>query len=355
VIALSRPSIGDEEVDAVTRVLRSGMLAQGPEVAAFEAEFAAFVAGDTGATVHAIAAANGTMALQLALLALGVVAGDEVIVPSFTFIASANAIRSIGATPVFVDVLPDTFTVDPDAVAAAIGPRTVAIMPVHLYGHPAGMDALMPLAESHGLAVVEDAAQAHGAGLHGRPAGSFGVGCFSFYPTKNMTTGEGGMVTTTDAALADRMRLVRNHGMRERYQFEEFGTNLRMTDIAAAIGRVQLRRLGEWNLERRSNAAWLDAHLRGVQTPVVRPGAVHVYHQYTVRSPERDRLIERLGRHGVGFGVYYPTPVHRSAPYANGNVHLPVTEALAREVISLPVRPGLSEADLETIATGVNG
>jgi perosamine synthetase len=350
VIALSRPALGDEEVAAVTRVLRSGMLAQGPEVAAFEAEFAAHV----GAGVHAIAVANGTMALQLALMALGVGPGDEVIVPSFTFIATANAVRGLGAVPVFADVEPDTYTMDAAAASAVVTPRTVAIMPVHLYGQLADMPALAALAERHGLALVEDAAQAHGASLQGRRAGSFAVGCFSFYPTKNMTTGEGGMVTTTDAALAERMRLLRNHGMRGRYDYEVFGTNLRMTDIAAAIGRVQLGRLDAWNAARQRNAAWLDAHLRGVATPVVREGAVHVYHQYTVRTPERDALTERLRAHDVGFGVYYPVPVHRTAPYC-AETSLPVTERLAGEVLSLPVRPDLSGEELARIAEAVNG
>ena len=352
-IALSRPDIGEDEIAAVSRVMRSGMLAQGPEVEAFEEEFAAFTAGSGGLDVHAVAVANGTMALQLALTALGIRAGDEVIVPSFTFIASANAVRGIGAVPVFADVDLDTFTMDPASAGAVVGPRTAAIMPVHLYGQPADMAALGALASRHGLAVIEDAAQAHGASLDGRGAGTFGTGCFSFYPTKNMTTGEGGMVTTTDAALADRMRLVRNHGMRGRYEYEVFGTNLRMTDIGAAIGRVQLRRLSAWNQARRHNAAWLDAHLHGVVTPAVRHGAVHVYHQYTVRSGDRDALIERLRAHEVGFGVYYPVPVHRTAPYC-AEVSLPVTERLVREVVSLPVRPGLTADELDRIATAVN-
>lgn len=353
-IALSRPEIGDEEIAAVTRVLRTGMLAQGPEVAAFETEFAEFTAAGTTAEVHAVAAANGTMALQLALMGCGIGPGDEVVLPSFTFIASANAVRSVGATPVFVDVESDTFTIDPNSAAAAISSRTVAIMPVHLYGQPADMAAITDLGRRHGLAVIEDAAQAHGASLNGHRVGTFGIGCFSFYPTKNMTTGEGGMVTTGDAELAQRMRLIRNHGMRARYEFQRFGTNMRMTDIAAAIGRVQLRHLDAWNGARQRNAAWLDTHLSGVRTPAVRTGTTHVYHQYTVRTQGRDRLVERLEEHGVGFGVYYPTPVHRSAPY-HAEQFLPVTDQLCREVISLPVRPGLTPEDLALIVKAVNG
>jgi len=352
-IPLSRPLIGEEEKRAVCAVLDSGMLAQGPEVAAFENEFAAWLDAGGNAGLHAVAVANGTVALQLALMALGIGAGDEVILPSFTFIATANAVHACGAVPVFADIESDVFTLDPRAVAAAITPRTAAIMPVHIYGHPADMDAINALAERHSLAVIEDAAQAHGASLHGRRAGTMGTAaCFSFYPTKNMTTGEGGMVTTRDAALADRMRIIRNHGMRARYQYEGYGLNLRMTDIEAAIGRVQLRRLDGWNARRRANAAWLDANLRGVVVPAVRDGVEHVYHQYTVMSDDRDSLVARLEEAGVGHGVYYPTPVHRTPQYAV-EADLPVTDAVTGRVLSLPVRPDLSAEDLTAIAAAV--
>lgn len=350
-IALSRPIIGEAEQAAVARVLASGHLAQGPEVERFEAEFATFTSNG-GNAVHAVATSNGTTALQMALLAVGVGPGDEVVIPSFTFLATANAVRATGASPVFVDVDPHTFTIDTACFAAALTPRTVAVIPVHLYGHPADMYSLMPLAQRHGLAVIEDAAQAHGASVHGRRVGTYGLGCFSFYATKNMTTGEGGMVTTTDAALADRMRLIRNHGMRTRYEFETFGLNLRMTDIAAAIGRVQLTQLDGWNERRRRNAAWFDAHLSGVTTPLVREGVLHVYHQYTVLSDDRAGLIERLQRSGIGHGVYYSTPAHRTAPYAV-DVELPVSDRLAQQVLSLPVRPDLVEDELQAIAAAV--
>ena len=338
-------------MEAVCRVLRSGQLAQGPEVATFEDEFAAFLA-PAGQRVHAVAASSGTTALQMTLMALGIGPGDEVVVPAFTFIASANAVRMVGATPVFVDVEEDYFTIDPAAVEAAITPSTAAVMAVHLYGQPADLDALARIASRHGLALVEDAAQAHGASLDRRRVGTTGVGCFSFYPTKNMTTGEGGMASTTDPALAERMRLARNHGMSRQYVYEEFGGNLRMTDIAAAIGRVQLRRLDDWNAERRRNAAWLDEHLVGVLTPAVRPRAEHVYHQYTVRCADRGAMLERLSENEVGFGVYYPTPIHRTAPYAQ-QTDLPVTQRLCDEVVSLPVRPGLSGWELEAVAAAV--
>src|SRR5690349_3000452 len=250
----ARPVIGEAEIEAAVRVLRSGMVVQGPEVAAFEAEFGEVVGGR-----HCVAVNSGTSALQLSLMALGFGPGDEIIVPSFSFAASANAVRLVGATPVFADIEAASFNLDPDAVAAAITPRTVAIMPVHLYGHPAAMDRIMPIAEAHGLAVVEDAAQAHAAALHGTPVGAFGaVGCFSFYPTKNMHSLEGGMVTTADAELARTLRLLRNQGMEQRYQNEIVGANMRMTDVAAAIGRVQLTQLAGWTERRRANAAYLD-------------------------------------------------------------------------------------------------
>jgi dTDP-4-amino-4,6-dideoxygalactose transaminase len=344
--------IGDEEKRAVCAVLDSGNLAQGPEVAAFEAEFAAWLA-TAGQEVHAVAVSHGTVALQLALMALGIGRGDEVILPSFTFIATANAVHACGATPVFADIEPDTFTIDPGCVAAAVTPRTAAIMPVHLYGHPADMDAITGLAERHDLAVIEDAAQAHGAAIRGRRAGTLGTAaCFSFYPTKNMTTGEGGMVTTTDAQLADRMRVVRNHGMRARYQYEGFGLNLRMTDIEAAIGRVQLRRLDAWNAQRRANAAILDATLRGVTVPVVRDDVEHVYHQYSVLSDDRSALMARLEAARISCGVYYPVPVHRTPQYAV-EVRLPVTDDVSQRVLSLPVRPDLTRDELARIAEAV--
>jgi perosamine synthetase len=350
-IAPARPVIGDAEIDAAVRVLRSGNVAQGPEVAAFEAEFAALVAGR-----HCVAVNSGTSALLLALIGLRIGPGDEVIVPSFTFAATANAVRLAGATPVFADIDPDTFCLDPDATAAAIGPRTAAIMPVHLYGHPADMARIGGLAARYQLAVVEDAAQAHGARSYGIPAGAFGdAGCFSFYPTKNMHSLEGGMVVTADAQLARRVRLLRNQGMEQRYANEIVGYNLRLTDVAAAIGREQLRQLPAWNERRRANAAKLDAGLPDtVRTPHVAPGVTHVYHQYTVRVPagRRDALHEFLLERRIGSGVYYPVPVHR-LPSFNLDLDLGATQRAAAEVLSLPVHPSLSDADLDRITAAV--
>ncbi|MDQ5975754.1 MAG: perosamine synthetase [Actinomycetota bacterium] len=351
-IPAARPQIGADERAAVDRVLESGMLAQGPEVAAFEQEFSAQVVDGR----HAVAVNSGTSALHLSLLAAGIGPGDEVIVPSFTFAATANSVALTGATPVFVDIEPDHFCVDPDAVEAAIGPRTRAVMPVHLYGHPADMRRLRALCERHGLLLVEDAAQAHAASLDGVPVGAWGVaGSFSFYPTKNMTTGEGGLVTTGDEHVARTIRLLRNQGQERRYENEIVGLNNRMTDIHAAIGRVQLRRLPEWTSQRQDNAAFYDAHLSGVVTPPVAAGAVHVYHQYTIRvvGLDRDAFAEHLAERGVGTGVYYPIPNHRLPAFAR-DVDLPQTELAAVECLSLPVYPSLTADERERVVAAVN-
>ena len=355
-IPAARPVIGEEEIEAAVRVLRSGHVVQGPEVAAFEEEFSQLVAGR-----HCVAVNSGTSALHLTLLALGIGPGDEVIVPSFSFAATANAVRLAGAEPVFADIEPESFCLDPDAVRAAVGPRTAAVMPVHLYGHPAAMDRITPIAERHGLAVVEDACQAHGASLDGRPVGSFGAaGCFSFYPTKNMHALEGGMVTVADPGLARTLRLLRNQGMEARYENEIVGANMRMTDVAAAIGREQLKKLPAWIERRRANAALLDSRLTTVVTPPVAKGARHVYHQYTVRVPgDRDMARKKLAALGVGSAVYYPTPIHRLKPYLPGEGRgrdwdLPETERAAAEVLSLPVHPSLEDRDLDRIVAAVN-
>ena len=351
----AKPIIGDEEREAVDRVLRSGMVAQGPEVAAFESEFSAhLVQGRPTVAVN-----SGTAGLHLGLLAAGVGAGDEVIVPSFTFAATGNSVALTGATPVFADIEPETFTLDPAAVEAAITERTKGIMPVHLYGHPARMRDLQEIADRHGVALYEDAAQAHGASLDGKPVGTFGAfAMFSLYPTKNMTSGEGGMISAADEHVARRARLLRNQGMERQYENELVGFNARMTDIHAAIGRVQLTKVDAWTQQRRSNAAFLDTNLEHVVVPPVADGAVHVYHQYTIRvADDRDGFVRALKEeHQVGSGVYYPIPNHRLpslAQYAPG-LDLPETERAAREVVSLPVHPSLSQDDLERIVAAVN-
>lgn len=352
----AKPIIDELDIEAAVRVLRSGMVVQGPEVKAFEDEFTQ-VAGSE----HAVAVNSGTSALQLALMALGIGPGDEVIVPSFTFAASGNAIRLVGAEPVFVDIEPGSFCVDPAAVRGAIGPKTAGIMPVHLYGHPADMTAIMELAQAHSLAVVEDAAQAHGAAVDGSPVGGFGsAAAFSFYPTKNMHSLEGGMVTTNDAEVARTIRLLRNQGMEQRYANEIVGVNMRLTDVAAAIGRTQLSRLHGWTERRREIAARFDAEITSVVTPPVAEGARHVYHQYTVRvENDRDGFQKRLTEAGIGNAVYYPTPVHRLKPYLvdgapDPRFDLPATEKAAAEVVSIPVHPSLSDADVDRIVAAVN-
>ena len=351
-IPAARPQIGADERAAVDRVLESGMLAQGHEVAAFEQEFSAQAVDGR----HSVAVNSGTSALHLSLLAAGIGPGDEVIVPSFTFAATANSVALTGATPVFVDIEPSHFCLDSDAVEAAIGPRTRAVMPVHLYGHPADLRRLNEICERHGLLLFEDAAQAHAASLDGIPVGAWGVaGSFSFYPTKNMTTGEGGLVTTGDDHVARTIRLLRNQGQERRYENEIVGLNNRMTDIHASIGRVQLRRLPEWTRQRQDNAAFYDAHLTGVVTPPVADGAVHVYHQYTIRvvGLDRDAFADQLAERGVGTGVYYPIPNHRLPAFAR-EVDLPETERAAVECLSLPVYPSLTVDERERVVAAVN-
>ena len=362
-IPAARPLIGAEERAAVDAVLAGGMVVQGPQVAAFEEEFSARVVGGA----HCVAVNSGTSAQHLAALASGAGADREaeVIVPSFTFAATANSVAITGARPVFADIDPVTFTLDPASVEAAVTERTIAIEVVHLYGLPADMPRILDIARRHGLAVWEDCAQAHAAAIDDEPVGAFGAwGSFSFYPTKNMTSLEGGMVSTADAELARRVRLLRNQGMERQYANEVVGLNNRMTDVAAAVGRVQLTRLAGWTAARRANAAALDAGLAGapgVVTPHVPSGYTHVYHQYTIRlegasAAERDEVARVLREQWrIGTGVYYPIPNHRLpslAPYAPG-LDLPGTERAARECLSLPVHPSLSEADLERIVRAV--
>ena len=348
----AKPLIGEEERAAVDRVLRSGMLAQGPEVAAFEKEFVEHF----GLGRACVAVNSGTSGLHLGLLASGVGPGDEVIVPSFTFAATANSVALTGATPVFADIEPDSFCLDPTSVETSVTDRTVGIMPVHLYGHPADMTGLAEIAERHGLKLFEDAAQAHGASLNGRPVGSFGeFAMFSLYPTKNMTSGEGGMVAVATDELERLMRLYRNQGMERQYENEVVGFNNRMTDIHAAIGRVQLTKVDGWTKQRQQNADFLSANLEGVTVPPTATGAVHVYHQYTVRVPhDRDGLAAALREeYGVGSGMFYPIPNHRLRPFRS-EVELPATEEAARECLSLPVHPSVGPAELDRIIEAVN-
>ena len=351
-IPIARPQMGEEEKQRVWEAMASGSLAQGPRVRELEEQFAAFVGAG-----HAVATSSGTTALHLALLGYDIGPGDEVITVPFTFIASANSVLYTGARPVFVDIGERDFCIDPALIEAAITERTRAIMPVSLYGQPADMVAVSEIADRHGLAVVEDAAQAHGAAIGGRMSGTWGAGTFSFYPTKNMTTGEGGMVTTNDGELAERIRLLREHGMKVRYHHDVVGYNFRMTDISAAIGLAQLPKLPAFNDRRRAIAARYDAELHGVVTPQVRPGATHVYHQYTLRVNERDAFAEALKARDVGSAIYYPIPVHRQKPFVAlgyGREALPATDRLTAQVLSIPVHPSLSDDEVTTVIDAVN-
>lgn len=357
-IPISKPYIGEAEKQAVMAVLDSGMLVQGPRVAELEAKFAALCN-----VKHAIAVSSGTTGLHIALLAHGIGAGDEVITSPFTFIASVNSIVYTGATPVLVDIDPQTFNLDPALIEAAITPRTKAIMPVHLFGHLCDMTAIMALAERHGLAVIEDACQAVDATMQyqgqTRYAGSFGTGSFSLYATKNIMSAEGGIITTDDDAIAEQCKMLRSHGMKKRYHHEMLGFNFRMTDLHAAIAVVQMERLSGFTAARRANAAFLSAQIESVVVPTEREGYQHCWHQYTIRvdgGRDRDAAVAQLNQAGVGTGVFYPIPAHHH-PYMRelvGDIQLPQSEAAAREVISLPVHPALLPADLEQIAFAVN-
>lgn len=353
-IPIAQPLMGEEEKQAVLEVLESGMLAQGPRVQAFEEAFA-----EMCGVAHAVATSSGTTALHLALLAHEIGPGDEVIVTPFTFISTANTVLFTGAQPVFADIDPATFCLDPNMLEAAITERTRAIIPVHLFGLMADMDPIMAIAADHGLAVIEDACQAHGATYRGRASGSFGTGTFSFYPTKNITSAEGGMLTTDDPEIAESCRMRRQHGMVIRYYQEGLGYNYRMTDVHAAIGLAQLAKLPTFNAARIAHARYYSERLEGVITPTVPEERRHVFHQYTVRVPDgrRDALAQHLKAHGIGFGIYYPVPIHQQAYYTEVlgyAVSLPEAERASEEVLSLPVHPALSEEDLATIVAAVN-
>jgi perosamine synthetase len=353
-IPISKPTIGEAEKQAVMEVLDSGMLAQGPRTAKFEERFAQVCGVE-----HAIATSSGTTALHIALVANGIGAGDEVITTPFTFIASANSILFTGAKPVFVDIDPETFNIDPEQVAKAVTPRTKAIMPVHLYGYMCDMGALQAIADRHGLKIIEDACQAIGAKYHDQPAGSIGTGCFSLYATKNVMAGEGGMITTNDNAVAEQCRMLRNHGMKRRYYHDSVGFNFRTTDLCAAIGLAQLDRLEGFTAKRRANADYYNAKIDSVITPKAKAGYEHVWHQYTIRldrGRDRDVAVKQLNDAGVGTGIFYPVPAHQQGYMREivGEVKLPVAEQLAREVISLPVHPQLNQTDLDAVVAAVN-
>jgi len=353
-IPIAKPIIGDEEIEAVIRVLKSGILAHGSEVEGFEKEFSEYIG-----VKHAIAVVNGTVALDLALKAIGIRPGDEVITTPFTFIATANAVLYQGAKPVFADIDLKTYNIDPEQVKEKISSRTKAIIAVHLFGHPADMKALSEIAEDHKLLLVEDCAQAHGARFMGRRVGGFGhVAIFSFYATKNMTTGEGGMVVTNDDEVANRVRLLRDHGQSGKYYHVELGYNYRMTNILAAIGRVQLKRLDKLNEARRRNAEVLTSavsRLKGLIPPFTDPRVEHVYHQYVIRVTgdyqlTRDQLAGELGKRGISTAVHYPLPIHHQPLYRRLGYRqdeCPNSIEASKTVLSLPVHPSLTREDLD--------
>ena len=354
-IPIAKPLLGSDEVRAVTDTIMSGIIAEGPRVAEFEQAFADYIGVE-----YAIAVNSGTAALHTTLLSHGIGKGDEVITTPFTFIATSNSVLFTGARPVFVDIDEDTFNINPDAIMEKIRPKTKAILPVHLYGHPAEMNAIMEIAEDHDLAVIEDACQAHGAVYDGKKVGSFGTGTFSFYPTKNMTTSEGGIITTNDQDAVDRARMIRSHGSKQRYVHEMLGHNFRMTDISASIGLVQLNKLDEFTRKRQSNAEYLTKGLKGIDgitTPTVRQNCKHVFHQYTIRADDRDRLVETLNEKGVGTGLYYPVPTHKQPFYQELGYDdsMPESEKAAAEVVSLPVHPSVSQDELDFIIDVIKG
>ncbi len=338
------------ELDAaIHRVLDSGMFVLGPEVAAFETDFAAYCGG-----THCVAVNSGTSALHLALLAAGIGPGDEVIAPAMTFVATVAPILYAGATPVLVDVDPKTWNIEPDAVEAAVTERTRAIIPVHLHGLPADMDPILATARRHGLTVIEDAAQAHGADYKGARVGSIGdIGCFSFYPGKNLGAyGEGGALVTNDPEIAETARVLRDWGQTAKHDHALRGFNYRMDGFQGAVLGVKLRHLDAWTEARRARAATYDARIAGfgLGTPAAPPDSRHVYHVYAIRVPDRDQVQAALQAHGVQTAIHYPLPVHLQDAYralGRGAGTFPVAEQLGREFLSLPIYPELTESDVD--------
>lgn len=358
IIEMACPALDERDIQAVADSLRSGILAQGPRVSELEQAFAAY----TGVK-HAVATSNGTTALHTALLAAGIREGDEVLTTPFSFVATANAILYCRARPVFVDIDEDTFNINPSLLRRAVTKKTKAVIVVHLYGQPCDMEEIVETCREHNLVLIEDACQAHGAEYKGKKVGSFGIGCFSFYATKNITTGEGGIITTDDAEVAQKARMIRSHGQSERYVHQILGFNYRMTDFAAALGIRQLQRLDQLNEKRAANAAYLCEQMAGIpglSIPVVRADRKHVFHQFTVRVSSslgvpRDDLAARLREDGIMTGIHYPLPIHKQPLYRDMgyDAHLPVSERAAAEVLNLPVHPSLDDQDLKRIVRSV--
>ncbi len=353
-IPISRPVIGEEEIRAVTEVLKSGNLVQGKKVEQFENDFSRFIGARFAAAVS-----SGTSALQIGLQALGLKKGDEVITTPFTFAATANAIIHCGARPVFSDIDPRTFNLDPGKVKAS--GKAKALVCVHLYGQPCEMDSLKNVCRRNGLELVEDAAQAVGAEYKGQKAGTFGtLSAFSFYATKNLTTGEGGMIVSGDKGIVEKAKILRNQGQSSQYMHDMVSYNFRMTDIQAAIGIEQMKRIAGLNSKRIDNARFLTESLsgiKGIETPFVQKGVKHVFHQYTIKvQKNRDRLLNYLNNHGIGARVYYPQPLYMQPAYLKMGFRkglCPVAEDVCRQVLSLPVHPLLAQKELEEVVKKV--
>jgi dTDP-4-amino-4,6-dideoxygalactose transaminase len=353
-VSIADPDVGEREMNSVRDVLASGQLSAGDTVRSFETEFADFCDVE-----HGVATSNGTTALHTALEALDVGEGDTVLTTPLSFIATANAVRLVGAEPVFADVNPSTYNLDPSAAEAklrSLDGDVDAIIAVHLYGLPAAIDHLQDVADRYDVPLIEDAAQAHGAEFDGEPVGSLGdVACFSFYPTKNMTTGEGGMITTDRDDVAERASAFINHGRSAHDCHERVGHNFRMTDLAAAIGRVQLQKLPGYVKARRENAARFANALRDspIRAPREPDDRRHAYHQYTIQGEDRADLRDHLSSYGVDSSVYYPTPIHEQPAYADVEHSAPNAEQATEEILSIPVHPNLTDRDRRAIATAL--
>lgn len=359
-IPIAKPNIGKEEVAAVKEVLESGILSSGPKTKMLEKEFADYIG-----VKHAVAVTNGTIALDVALKALNIGPKDEVITSAFSFVASANCILFQNAKPVFADIDPKTFNINPSDVVEKITSKTKAIIPVHLFGQPAKMDVLREIAEDNKVVLVEDAAQAHGAEYKKQKVGSIGdVGCFSFYATKNMTAGEGGIITTNDHKLADKARLIINHGQSKKYYHDSLGYNFRITDLCAAICVVQLRKLDSFNSKRIENASILNngiSKFKGLTAPYLDRHVKHVFHQYVMKVNDnyrldRDKLANSLSEKGVGVAVHYPIPIYKQPLYQElgyTNIKCPNSEDICKRVLSLPVHPLVGKKEIDYILDAI--
>lgn len=347
-INFSEMYVDDSIKKAVLRIIDSRRYIKGRELESFEKEFANFCSTKSG-----IGVSSGTSAILISLIAAGLKRGDEVIVPSHTFIATASPAKFLGLTPVYADIDPETYTLDVDHVKKLISPKTKAIIPVHLYGHPADMNPLLETAKERGLFVIEDACQAHAAEYKGKKTGSMGdVGCFSFFPSKNITVaGDGGMITTNNEEIAEKLSMLRDHGRKDKYIHEILGLNFRLSEIHAAVGREQLKHLPEWTQMRRKAAAKYNELLEGiVKTPKEAKWAKHVYHLYVIQTHDRDGLSKYLEKQGISTGIHYPVPVHRQPCMQAGKLSLPVTDECVDRILSLPMHPQLKNEEIEYVA-----